>query len=187
MDDKYIISVIGTQSLDGEEDTIELTTSASYTERNGKKYIKYREYDPENEEFWKSVGMLHDIDFELYPDQHCVKALEILHDEDIDEDMIHAVVSHGFGICSDVAPEKFMEKVLFAVDELTGLIGAAALMRPTGISDMEAKSVMKKFKDKKFAAGCSREVISRGAEMLEMELKDLMDKTITAMRDNPVE
>lgn len=146
-----------------------------------------REYDPENEEFWKSVGMLHDIDFELYPDQHCVKALEILHDEDIDDDMIHAVVSHGYGICSDVAPEKFMEKVLFAVDELTGLIGAAALMRPTGISDMEAKSVMKKFKDKKFAAGCSREVISRGAEMLEMELKDLMDKTITAMRDNPVE
>ena len=144
-------------------------------------------YDPENEEFWKSVGMLHDIDFELYPEQHCVKAVEILHDEDIDEDMIHAVVSHGYGICSDVAPEKFMEKVLFAVDELTGLIGAAALMRPTGISDMEAKSVMKKFKDKKFAAGCSREVISRGAEMLEMELKDLMDKTITAMRDNPVE
>ena len=146
-----------------------------------------KQFDPENEEFWKSVGILHDIDFELYPEQHCVKAVEILHDEDIDEDMIHAIISHGYGICSDVAPEKFMEKVLFAVDELTGLIGAAALMRPTGISDMEAKSVMKKFKDRKFAAGCSREVISRGAEMLEMELKDLMEKTIVAMRDNPIE
>lgn len=146
-----------------------------------------KQFDPGNEEFWKSVGILHDIDFELYPEQHCVKAVEILHDEDIDEDMIHAIISHGYGICSDVAPEKFMEKVLFAVDELTGLIGAAALMRPTGISDMEAKSVMKKFKDRKFAAGCSREVISRGAEMLEMELKDLMEKTIVAMRDNPIE
>ena len=145
------------------------------------------EYDPENTAFWKSVGMLHDIDFELYPEQHCVKAVEILHNENIDEEMIHAIVSHGYGICSNVEPEKYMEKVLFAVDELTGLIGAAALMRPTGISDMEAKSVMKKFKDKKFAAGCSREVISKGAEMLGIELKELMEKTIVAMRENPVE
>ena len=142
-----------------------------------------REYDPENVAFWETVGMLHDIDFELYPEQHCVKAVDILKEENIDDSVIHAVVSHGYGICSDVEPEKYMEKVLFAVDELTGLIGAAALMRPTGISDMEAKSVMKKFKDKKFAAGCSREVIARGAEMLGVELKDLMEKTIIAMRE----
>lgn len=144
-------------------------------------------HDPENVSYWKTVGLLHDIDFELYPEQHCVKAVEILKDEEIEDSVIHAVVSHGYGICSDVEPQRYMEKVLFAVDELTGLIGAAALMRPTGISDMEAKSVMKKFKDKKFAAGCSREVISRGAEMLEVELKDLMEKTIEAMRENPAE
>ena len=146
-----------------------------------------RECDPEHETFWKSVGMLHDIDFELFPEQHCIKAVELLENENIDEEMIHAIVSHGYGICSDVMPEKYMEKVLFAVDELTGLIGAVALMRPTGISDMEAKSVLKKFKDKKFAAGCSREVISRGAEMLNMELKELVDRTIIAMRENPTE
>ena len=137
-----------------------------------------KEYDSDNVEFWRSVGMLHDIDFELYPEQHCLKANEILHEHDIDEDMIHAVVSHGYGICADVEPIKYMEKVLFAVDELTGLIGAAALMRPTGISDMEAKSVIKKFKDKKFAAGCSRDVIRRGAEMLGMELNELIEKTL---------
>lgn len=141
-----------------------------------------KEFDPENVEFWKSVGMLHDIDFELYPEQHCVKANEMLHEMDIDEELIHAVVSHGYGICADVEPVKYMEKVLFAVDELTGLIGAAALMRPTGISDMEAKSVIKKFKDKKFAAGCSREVIQRGADMLEMELNTLIAKTLEAMK-----
>lgn len=141
-----------------------------------------KEYDPENVDFWRTVGMLHDIDFELYPEQHCVKANEMLHELDIDEDVIHAVVSHGYGICADVEPVKFMEKVLFATDELTGLIGAAALMRPTGISDMETKSVVKKFKDKKFAAGCSRDVIRRGAEMLEMELNVLIEKTLNAMR-----
>ena len=141
-----------------------------------------KEFDPENVELWKSVGMLHDIDFELYPEQHCVKANEMLHEMDIDEELIHAVVSHGYGICADVEPVKYMEKVLFAVDELTGLIGAAALMRPTGISDMEAKSVVKKFKDKKFAAGCSREVIQRGADMLEMELNTLIAKTLEAMK-----
>ena len=141
-----------------------------------------KEYDPENVDFWRVVGMLHDIDFEIWPEQHCVKANELLHELDIDEDVIHAVVSHGYGICADVKPEKQMEKMLFATDELTGLIGAAALMRPTGMSDMEPKSVMKKFKDKKFAAGCSRDVIRRGAEMLGMELNDLIALTLNAMR-----
>ena len=126
--------------------------------------------------------MLHDIDFELYPEQHCVKANEMLHELDIDEDVIHAVVSHGFGICADVEPVKYMEKVLFATDELTGLIGAAALMRPTGMSDMEPKSVVKKFKDKKFAAGCSRDIIRKGAEMMGVELNDLIAKTLAAMQ-----
>ena len=141
-----------------------------------------KQYDPENVDFWRVVGMLHDIDFEIWPEQHCVKANELLHDLDIDEDVIHAVVSHGYGICADVEPTKQMEKMLFATDELTGLIGAAALMRPTGISDMEPKSVMKKFKDKKCAAGCSRDVIRRGAEMLGMELNDLIAMTLDAMR-----
>ncbi len=141
-----------------------------------------KEYDADNVDYWRAVGMLHDIDFELYPEQHCVKANEMLRELDIDESVIHAVISHGYGICIDVAPERYMEKVLFAVDELTGLIGAAALMRPTGISDMETKSVVKKFKDKKFAAGCSREVISQGAEMVGMELHELIGKTINAMR-----
>ena len=141
-----------------------------------------KEYDSENVDFWRTVGMLHDIDFELYPEQHCVKANEMLHEMGMDEELIHAVVSHGYGICADVEPVKYMEKVLFAIDELTGLIGAAALMRPTGISDMEAKSVVKKFKDKKFAAGCSRDVIRRGAEMMGMELSELIAKTIDAMR-----
>ncbi len=141
-----------------------------------------KEYDPENVDFWRTVGMLHDIDFELYPEQHCVKANEMLHELDIDEDVIHAVISHGYGICIDVEPVKYMEKVLFATDELTGLIGAVALMRPTGLDGMEVKSVMKKFKDKKFAAGCSRDVIRRGAEMMGVELNELIAKTIDAMR-----
>lgn len=140
-----------------------------------------KEYDPENVEFWQVVGMLHDIDFELYPEQHCVKANEMLHELDVDEAVIHAVISHGYGICIDVAPEKYMEKVLFAVDELTGLIGAVALMRPTGMEGMELKSVTKKFKDKKFAAGCSRDVIRQGAEMMGVELNELISKTIAAM------
>ena len=141
-----------------------------------------KKYDPENVDFWRTVGMLHDIDFELYPEQHCVKANEMLHELDVDEEVIHAVISHGYGICIDVEPVKYMEKVLFAVDELTGLIGAAALMRPTGISDMEPKSVMKKFKDKKFAAGCSRDVIRQGAEMMGVELNELVAMTLDAMR-----
>ena len=141
-----------------------------------------KKYDPENVDFWRTVGMLHDIDFELYPEQHCVRANEMLHELDVDEEVIHAVISHGYGICIDVEPVKYMEKVLFAVDELTGLIGAAALMRPTGISDMEPKSVMKKFKDKKFAAGCSRDVIRQGAEMMGVELNELVAMTLDAMR-----
>lgn len=143
-----------------------------------------KKYDPENVDFWRTVGMLHDIDFELYPEQHCVKANEMLHELDVDEEVIHAVISHGYGICIDVEPVKYMEKVLFAVDELTGLIGAAALMRPTGISDMEPKSVMKKFKDKKFAAGCSRDVIAAGAELLGWDLDKLLDMTLRAMQDS---
>lgn len=141
-----------------------------------------KEFDPERVEFWEAVGMLHDIDFELYPEQHCVKANEMLHELDIDESVIHAVISHGYGICIDVEPELFMEKVLYATDELTGLIGAVALMRPNGISDMEVKSIKKKFKDKKFAAGCSRDVIIRGAEMCGWDLDTLFQKTLDAMR-----
>lgn len=141
-----------------------------------------KKYDPENVDFWRTVGMLHDIDFELYPEQHCVKANEMLHELDVDEEVIHAVISHGYGICIDVEPELFMEKVLYATDELTGLIGAVALMRPNGISDMEVKSIKKKFKDKKFAAGCSRDVIIRGAEMCGWDLDTLFQKTLDAMR-----
>lgn len=141
-----------------------------------------KEFDPERVEFWAAVGMLHDIDFELYPEQHCVKANEMLRELDINEDMIHAVISHGYGICIDVEPQLFMEKVLFATDELTGLIGAAALMRPTGLEGMEIKSVKKKFKDKKFAAGCSRDVILRGAEMCGWELDELIARTLAAMQ-----
>ena len=141
-----------------------------------------REYDPEKVDYWRTVGMLHDIDFELYPEQHCVKCIELMKNENIDEPVIRSVCSHAYGICSDVEPQLYMEKVLFAVDELTGLIGAAALMRPTGISDMEVSSVKKKFKDKKFAAGCSRDVITHGAEMVGMELTELFQKTLDAMR-----
>ena len=141
-----------------------------------------KEYDPDKVDFWKTVGMLHDIDFEIWPDEHCIKAQSLLKELDIDDDVIHAVISHGYGICIDVEPTLYMEKVLFAVDELTGLIGAAALMRPTGLSDMEVKSVSKKFKDKKFAAGCSRDTIRQGAEMLNMELTELFDKTLKAMK-----
>ena len=134
-------------------------------------------------EFWGITGLLHDIDFELYPEQHCQMAPEMLKKAGVSEDMIHAVVSHAYGLCSDVAPEHEMEKVLFATDELTGLIGAAARMRPSkSVSDMEVSSLKKKFKDKKFAAGCSRDVIRQGAEMLGWELDALMEKTILAMR-----
>ena len=140
-------------------------------------------YDPGRNEYWEVVGILHDIDFELYPEEHCQKAPELLRENDIDEDIIHAVVSHGYGLCSDVAPELPMEKVLFAVDELTGLIGAAALVRPSGMEGMEVKSVMKKFKDKSFAAGCSRDVITRGATLLDMDVSALVAMTLQAMQD----
>lgn len=134
-------------------------------------------------DFWATVGLLHDIDFEEYPEQHCKIAPQILRDAGYDDRFIHAVCSHGYGHCSDVEPTHEMEKVLFAVDELTGLIGAAALMRPSkSVMDMEVSSLRKKFKDKKFAAGCSRDVISQGAEMLGWELTDLFEKTIAAMR-----
>lgn len=134
-------------------------------------------------QFWGVVGLLHDLDFERYPEEHCIKAAEIMRERGIDERLIHAVVSHGYGIAVDVAPEHEMEKVLFAADELTGLIGAAALMRPSkSVQDMESKSVKKKYKDKRFAAGCSREVIQRGADMLGWSLDDLIEKTILAMR-----
>ena len=134
-------------------------------------------------DYWATAGLLHDIDFELYPEQHCLKAPELLREGGASEDMIHSVCSHGYGLCCDVEPEHEMEKILFAVDELTGLIGAAALMRPSkSVMDMELSSLKKKYKDKKFAAGCSRDVISKGAEMLGWELNDLFEKTILAMR-----
>lgn len=138
----------------------------------------------ENEaDYWAMTGLLHDIDFELYPEEHCQKAPELLREGGVGEDMIHSVCSHGYGLCSDIEPEHEMEKVLFAADELTGLIGAAALMRPSkSVMDMEVSSIKKKFKDKRFAAGCSRDVIRQGAERLGWELNDLFEKTILAMR-----
>ncbi len=137
----------------------------------------------EDAEYWGIVGLLHDIDFEQYPDQHCIKAPELLSEAGVGEDMIHAICSHGYELTVDVKPEHEMEKVLYATDELTGLIGAVALMRPSkSVSDLEVKSVKKKYKDKKFAAGCSREVIEKGAEMLGWDLTVLWEKTIEAMR-----
>lgn len=134
-------------------------------------------------DFWGIVGLLHDLDFEKYPEEHCIKSQEIMRAEGLDESLIHATASHGYGLTVDVKPESEMEKVLFATDELTGLIWAAALMRPSkSVQDMELKSVKKKFKDKRFAAGCSREVISQGAEMLGWSLDDLISETILAMR-----
>lgn len=137
----------------------------------------------EDADFWGIAGLLHDIDFELYPEEHCEKAPELLREGGAEEELIHAVVSHGYGLRVDTAPEHEMEKVLFACDELTGLIGAAARMRPSKSSkDMELSSLKKKFKDKKFAAGCSRDVISRGADQLGWELDRLLEQTILAMR-----
>ena len=134
-------------------------------------------------DYWGISGLLHDIDFEMYPEEHCKKAPELLEKGGVGEDMIHTVCSHGYGICSDVEPVHEMEKVLFAADELTGLIWAAALMRPSkSTMDMEVSSVKKKFKDKRFAAGCSRDVIRTGAERLGWELNDVFGKTILAMR-----
>ena len=134
-------------------------------------------------EYWSIVGLLHDIDFELYPEEHCQKAPELLREGGVSEEMIYSICSHGYGICSDLEPKHLMEKILFATDELTGLIGAAARMRPSkSVMDMELSSLKKKYKDKKFAAGCSRDVISTGAERLGWELDELLEKTILAMR-----
>ena len=137
----------------------------------------------DEEEYWGQVGLLHDIDFELYPEEHCQAAPKLLAEGGVGEDMIYSVCSHGYGICSDLEPQHMMEKVLFAADELTGLIWSAALMRPSkSVMDMEVKSLKKKFKDKRFAAGCDRGVITTGAERLGWELPELFEKTILAMR-----
>ena len=142
-----------------------------------------KEFDPERVDYWAAVGMLHDIDFELYPEQHCVKAPELLAEINASPEMVHAISSHAYGQCCDVEPTHEMEKILFAADELTGLIGAAARMRPSkSVVDMEVSSLKKKYKDKKFAAGCSRDVINTGAERLGWTIEELMEKTILAMR-----
>lgn len=138
----------------------------------------------DQEEYWGIVGLLHDLDFEQYPEQHCVKSQELMRQYGVDESIIRATASHGYGLtAADIKPEHQMEKVLFAADELSGLIGAAALMRPSkSVQDMELKSLKKKFKDKKFAAGCNRDVIKEGADDLGWTLDELMEKTIAAMR-----
>ena len=137
----------------------------------------------EEDDFWGLCGLLHDVDFEQFPEQHCIKAPELLAEINAEPELVHAVCSHGYGQCSDVEPEHLMEKVLFAADELTGLIGAAARMRPSkSVMDMELSSLKKKYKDKKFAAGCSRDVIQTGADRLGWSLDELLEKTILAMR-----
>ncbi|MBQ3099524.1 MAG: hydrolase [Clostridia bacterium] len=143
----------------------------------------YAAENGEDPEYWGIVGLLHDIDFELYPDEHCKKAPELLSPAGVSESAVRSICSHGYGICADIEPIELMEKILFAADELTGLIGAAARMRPSkSVMDMELSSLKKKFKDKKFAAGCSRDVISVGAERLGWTLDELLEKTILAMR-----
>ena len=146
-----------------------------------------RELGYEDEaDFWAVVGLLHDLDFERYPEEHCIKEQEIMRAAGLDESIVHATASHGYGLTVDIKPEYTMEKVLYATDELTGLIGAVALMRPSkSVDDLELKSVKKKYKNANFAAGCSREVIERGAEMLGWSLDDLISKTILAMRATP--
>lgn len=134
-------------------------------------------------DFWEIVGLLHDLDFEQFPQEHCIRSQQIMRERGVPEQIIHATASHGYGLCCDIEPEHEMEKVLYASDELTGLIGAAALMRPSkSVQDMELSSLKKKFKDKKFAAGCSRDVIRQGAERLGWELDTLLDRTLQAMR-----
>ena len=143
----------------------------------------FAEENGEDADFWGLCGLLHDVDFEKWPEQHCRKAPELLAEVNASPEMVHAICSHGYGICCDVEPTAQMEKILFAADELTGLIGAAARMRPSkSVMDMELSSLKKKFKDKKFAAGCSRDVIRTGAERLGWSLDELMEKTILAMR-----
>lgn len=147
-----------------------------------------KEFDPEREEFWAAVGMLHDLDFEQWPEEHCTKEQKLMEELELDPELIRACVSHGWGITVDVKPEQTMEKVLYATDELTGLIGAAAQMRPSrSVDDMELKSLKKKYKANGFAAGCSREVIGRGAELLGWELDELLARTLDAMKSLPEE
>ena len=137
----------------------------------------------EDPDFWGIVGLLHDVDFERWPEKHCLEAPRLLAEINAEPEMVHAICSHGYGICCDVEPTEQMEKILFATDELTGLIGAAARMRPSkSVCDMEVSSLKKKFKDKKFAAGCSRDVIRQGAERLGWTIEELMEKIILAMR-----
>ncbi len=136
-------------------------------------------------DYWQTVGILHDIDYERWPEEHCVRSQAILREKGVDESIVRATASHGYLVAADIEPEHQMEKVLYAVDELTGLIGAAAVMRPSkSVEDLEVRSVKKKFKDRKFAAGCSREVIRRGADMLGWSLDELIEKTILAMRES---
>ena len=144
-------------------------------------FAKEQGYDPE---YWGIVGLLHDLDFELYPEEHCVKSQEIMREHGLDEDIIRSTASHGYGLTkTNIEPTHQMEKVLFAIDELSGLIGAVAIMRPSkSVQDLELKSVKKKYKDKKFAAGCSRDVINLGAERLGWTTDELIEKTILAMR-----
>ena len=147
-----------------------------------------KKYDPEQEEFWAVVGLLHDLDFEEYPEEHCVKQVELMKQYDLDDRIIHSTCSHGWGETGTTEePTHFMEKILFACDELTGLIGAVAIMRPSkSVDDLELKSVKKKYKNLGFAAGCSRETINKGAELLGWELDELISETILAMRSmNP--
>ena len=146
----------------------------------------YAEKTGNDSDFWGICGLLHDIDFEKWPEEHCVKAPELLAEIDAPEELVHAVCSHGYGICSDVEPVHDMEKFMFAADELTGLIGAAIILRPShSCSDMDVKSVKKKFKDKRFAAGCSRDVIRKGAEQLGWELDQLFAEVLEAMQSMP--
>ena len=144
-----------------------------------------KKHDPENVEYWRVVGILHDTDFEEYPEEHCVKGIELLKSENVPDDIIRSALSHGYGMTgSPYEPRLFMEKILYSVDELTGLIWAAALMRPSKSTlDMELSSLKKKFKDKKFAAGCSRDTISKGAEMLGWTLDELLSETLSAMKE----
>ena len=155
---------------------------AQVMEQTMKYFAEKRGYG-EEAEFWGIVGLLHDLDFEKYPKEHCIKSQEIMREHGVDEKIIRAAASHGYGITVDIKPEHEMEKILYATDELTGLIGAVAIMRPSkSVQDLELKSVKKKFKTKSFAAGCSRDVIEQGAEMLGWELDDLIARTIEALR-----
>ena len=153
------------------------------TVENTMKYFARKLGYGEEEDFWGIVGLLHDLDFEQFPDLHCIKEQEIMAERGVDPRIIRATASHGYGLTVDIKPEHEMEKVLYAVDELTGLIGAVVLMRPSkSVQDLELKSVKKKFKTKSFAAGCSRDVIEKGAEMLGWSLDDLIQQTIDALR-----